>query len=618
MQKFAQILLVVTTVAICCWYFMGYGRKAQPFYGDAMGYYMYLPCLLIYHNLDEIDKLPENVEYPQSVRWQLSEHRKEGRYTPKGYLIIKYTYGVAAMEAPFFLAAHAWEKLSGGKADGYSASYSGMLKLADVFYSILGLIIVYYVLRRFVSAGFALAATCLLLAGTNLFWFTVHQAGMSHVPLFFLYSLLLYLTIRIHEKPRPSLFMLAGLTAGFITLIRPTDILCLLIPLLYGVWNKDTLGQKLQMMRENKKGMLGFFIAFIAPIVPQMIYWKTYTGSYVYYSYTNESFNWMSPKIIEGLFHFNNGWLAYTHIMVLALAGLFLYKRIQVVAFSIYVLLPLYIYIIYSWYCYNYINGLGSRPMIHLYSLLAIPLAAFISIVWEKGLAGKSVLVGALAFCISSNICYSVQQARNVLFSEESNAIYNLQMLYKLTPAYGDLVTNDLGQRQPNESGLQKLATLACSTNEDSTTDHYLHDTSNNSLFVYSMLADEEYYPGSIKVKYDPEKFRGAKWVRCSGRFLCPLPYDYYRHIMTFEIKNDRGRQWWWGCKIDNKIGLTEPGAPETSFRLNHREVNKWGNVHYYVRIPKSIRKGDELVLNIWNIGKMPMLLDDLCMELYK
>lgn len=583
-----------------------------------MGYYMHLPCVIIYHNLDEIDKLPTDVEYPHSVKWQLAEHRKEGRYTPLGYLLIKYTYGVAALEAPFFLAAHAWEKFSGGNASGYSSSYSLMLKLADVFYSLLGLFIVYRVLRRFCSTGYALLVTCLLLTGTNLFWFTVHQAGMSHVPLFFLYSLLLYLTIRIHEQPRWTLFLLTGFTAGFITLIRPTDVLCLLIPLLYGVWNKDTLAEKLKMLRANKTGLAAFAAAFIVPMIPQMIYWKVYAGSYVYYSYTNESFNWTSPKIIAGLFHFSNGWLAYTHIMVLALAGLALYRRIQSVACTIYVILPLYVYIIYSWYCYNYINGLGSRPMIHMYPLLAIALAAFISFAWERTIAWKASLTTVIAFCVTTNICYSLQQARNVLLSEESNAVYNLGMLYRLTPTYKDLVAKDLAQRQPNEDRLQKLLTLECRTNEDSTTEHFVRDSSNRSLFVYAMRADEEYYPGGIKVTYDPGKFHGAKWVKCSGRFLCPMPYDYYRHIMTFEIKNGRGRQWWWGCKIDNKIGLTDPGAKETSFRLTHREVNKWGYVYCYIRMPTSIRKGDELVLNIWNIGKMPMLIDDLCMELYK
>lgn len=618
MPQFTRILLAITTVAICSWYFIEHGRKVQPFYGDAMGYYMYLPCVLIYQNLHEIDQLPKETDYPPSVTWQLSEHKKEGRYTPKGYLLIKYTYGVAALESPFFLLAHLWEKLTGGKATGYSAPYSLMLKIAGIFYSLLGLALIYIVLRRFYESSSAFLVVCLTLAGTNLFWFSFHQAGMSHVPLFFLYSLLLYLSLRIAERPRLRFFLMAGLTSGFITLIRPTDVVCLLIPALFGVWNRDTLKQKAILLRGNKVGLTFFIIAFILPMIPQMIYWKKYAGSYLYYSYTNEGFNWASPKIIAGLFHFNNGWLAYTHLMFLALAGLAMFTRIRSVALVIYTVLPLYIYIIYSWYCYNYINGLGSRPMIHMYPLLAIPLCAFISFAWQKNAAWKASLVLVLVFCVSSNICYSLQQARDVLFSEESNAVYNLSMMYKLTPDYADLVANDVQQLQPEEKDLHKISIVACRTNDDSTSARFIPDTKSGNGFVYSMYAEEEYYPYSIKVKYEPEQFAGAKWVKCSGRFLCPLHYDYYRHIMTFEIINGQGLPWWWGCKIDNKIGLVEQAENKALFRLNHCETNKWGYVYFYIKIPISIRNGDELVLNIWNIGKMPMLIDDLSMELYR
>jgi len=37
---------------------------------------------------------------------------------------------------------------------------------------------------------------------------------MSHVPLFFLYAVLIYLTIQVHKQPKLSRFMLIGLTAG--------------------------------------------------------------------------------------------------------------------------------------------------------------------------------------------------------------------------------------------------------------------------------------------------------------------------------------------------------------------------------------------------------------------
>lgn len=615
MGKRIRAIIISVTLIICGLYYSGPGKESYPFYGDSMGYYMYLPSVLIYHNLKAVDWLPEDKHFDHTVRFYLSEHRREGRWSPKGYLLIKYTYGVAAMELPFFLAAHGWEKMTGGSADGYSASYRYAVKASSIFYGLLGLLLLYEVLRRLFGSTPAVVGVCAVLLGTNLFWFVLHQSGMAHVPLFFLYSLLIYATMRVHERPATKWFVIGGLTAGLITVMRPTDILCLAIPGLYGVWGVESLRAKLRFLRENVRGIAVFAISFVPPLLPQMIYWKKFAGSFLYYSYTNERFNWREPKIIEGLFHFNNGWLAYTPLMALALVGLLLYRRIREVSLVSYLLLPAYIYVVYSWYCYNYINGLGSRPMIHMYPLLAIPLTALLVAAWQRGVVLKAVVALLVLFCISINISYSLQQARGILFSEESTGVYNMHMLYKMHATYGDLVTNDVKQVQPRPETMERVQTLACANNEDSTSDHYMADPTGRSQYIYRQHADEEYYPGIIKVKYDPARFAGAGWIKCSGRFLAVQHFSYFRHLMTLEIKNNRGKAWWWGCRIDDKIGLTEPGVPESEFNFGHCELNKWGEIYYYVKLPKDIQAGDELWLDVWNIGKMEMWIDDLCLE---
>jgi hypothetical protein len=101
--------------------------------------------------------------------------RKDPNDTTK-YIINQYTYGVALMEAPFFAVAHMYEL-----ANGYTGAYEWLIKLSSLVYTLLRLMLVYATLRRFFDETPALAATMLLFVGTNLFWFTIQQTGMSPV-----------------------------------------------------------------------------------------------------------------------------------------------------------------------------------------------------------------------------------------------------------------------------------------------------------------------------------------------------------------------------------------------------------------------------------------------------
>ncbi len=611
-------LLGVISIIVCSWFYMSDGYDSYPFYGDSMGYYMYLPTTFIYHSHKALDWLPEDKHFDYSIHNYLRSLREGGEWSAKGFLVNKYTYGVAAMELPFFVIAHIYEKLTGGEANGYSASYRYMLKTSSIVYGILGILLLYRVLTSFFDKDTATRTVLVLLMGTNLFWFVFFQAGMAHVPLFFLYTLLLYLTIRLHKQPTMMRFVLTGLCAGLITIIRPVDILCLLIPLLYQVYSKESFRAKLAFIKTNVKGVLSGCFAFILPLLPQILYWKMLTGSYVYYSYGEESFHWLLPKILEGIFSFSNGWLIYSPVMVFSLIGIFLYRLQKPVIWIVLTLLPMYVYIIYCWHTPTYINGLGSRPMIHMYPLLAIPLGAFIKYFSKKGVAPKLVVSLFFFFFIALNISYSIQSSRGVLVSEESNAAYNLRMLFRLRPRYEDLVTYDVPHCQPDYGQLKKVATLVCNDYEHMEFSHCETDTSGRGKYVYHMAADEEYHPGTIKVLYSKERFRDATWLKCSGYFLCTKQYQYYKHLLTLGIQRNEETICWNGLKIDNKIGLGGVYDSRKNYSLNHMLLNSWGYVYYFVKIPDNIHDGDKITLDVWNIGKQDLYIDNLCLELYR
>ena len=610
-RKFLNSVILGLTIAIASLFFFFNGYKSATLYSDALGYYMYLPPTLIYHNHKALNNLPQDRGISSFIFANLNTMNEQ--QTPKGYTLNQYTYGVDFMELPFFLVADMYEKVTGKYANGFSQSYVALLKISSLVYGILGLILVYKILKNYFTDTQALLTTCALFAGTNLFWFMLYQAGMSHVPLFFLYGLLIYLSIKMHREPKLYLFAAAGLAAGMITIIRPTDILCLIIPLFYNIYDKETLLEKVRFIKQNLKGIVLFAAVFFLPFIPQMIYWKIVSGSYLYYSYGHQSFDWRHPKIIEGLFYFSNGWLPYSPVMIFSLAGMFLFSTVKRWFVSLWLLLPLYIYVIYSWYCYNYINGLGSRPMIHMYPLLAIPFAAEVQFIGKKQIVFKWLFGIVCLFFIALNISYCMQQSKEIISSEESNWEFQRSMLFRMHLGYNDLVARDVAEPQPAEKKIKRICTLACKTFDDSTSDHLIKDTTGASRYVYRM--GEEEYGDVVMVKYSRAQFGEAKWFKCSGKFMYTQAPDYFKHLLVLDIPN----KLWKSCKIENKIN----GGDSSFYKMNdvkleYSQVNKWGYVYYYVRVPAGLQDGDDIKLFVWNIGKRPLYMDDICLELYK
>lgn len=610
-SKLHNRILLLITVLFTSFFVANYSSHKVMFYGDALGYYSYLPSAFIYNNLVSYAPLPRDKGISEYVL-SYTKPRREETDTSK-IIINQYTYGVALMEAPFFYLAHLFELARGGSANGYSDAYDRMIKVSTLFYCLLGLVMVYRILRRYFNETQSVMGIIAVLLGTNLFWFSIFQAGMSHIPLFFLYALLMWLTIRVYERPSMALFASVGLTAGMITIIRPTDIICLLIPLLYEVYSGATLKKKLVFLRENLKGISVAALAFVLPIIPQLVYWKVLTGNWLYYSYREQSFDWANPKILDGLFYYSNGWLPYSPVMIFALIGLLFYKRFKSWVWCVWLLLPIYIYIIYSWYCYRYINGLGSRPMIHLYPLLALPLTVFIQFIGQRRVWMRVAFGAIVVFFMAMNINYSLQQMRGLIWSEESNMAFNLQMLFKTELEYDDLVVNDIGEWQPDTAKVHKLFTLAEEHYDDSAvSEKIVPDPITGHKYVYYMH-DEEFQELQLMGKYNKSLHKDAKWIKVSGRFMYPIAPDYFKHMFVLSVTD----KLWKGSRIENKTfdWHTIPGHDHLT--LFDYKQNEWGRIYYFAKIPSNLADGDELKLYVWSLNKVDIYIDDLSIELY-
>ncbi len=390
-SKFAiiiSLLVVINNIFQNKYYKEKYGVIAQ----DVVFYYSYLPSFFIYNDM--------TLNYGNVLDKETEDYYVWYTTGPKNQRIIKTTIGVAYLYMPFFLIAHQYAKISTYESNGFTLPYKFAIQFAGVFYLLLGLIFLRKFLLSFFKDSIVGIVLLLIVLGTNLFNYSTYEGGMSHVYSFFLYSLFLYLLRKLELFQRSKHLVLIGIILALMILIRPTNILAILIFLFWNVKSLDDLRKKIAYLFINYKAiglaLLGAFVIFL----PQFLYWKFISGSWIYYSYTSEeNFFFTDPKIWKGIFGFQKGWLIYTPIMLFSIIGIFS-KSIKIKKYrtAIIFFLTIQLYIIFSWWCWWYGGSFGMRPMIDFYPLLAFPLCVFIENVFSSPIRKTITIIGTLFF----------------------------------------------------------------------------------------------------------------------------------------------------------------------------------------------------------------------------
>jgi hypothetical protein len=144
--------------------------------------------------------------------------------------------------------------------------------------------------------------------------------------------------------------------------------------------------------------------------LPQLFYWKSVTGEWLYYSYGNERFFFNDPKILLVLFSFKKGWLIYTPTMLFAIIGIgMLWKINKKYFYPVLLFFIINLYIVSSWWCWWYGGGLGMRSLVESYAILAIPLAAFLTWLAKQKLRIRIPLC-IIVFAISAQSAFHTIQ----------------------------------------------------------------------------------------------------------------------------------------------------------------------------------------------------------------
>ncbi len=585
--------------------------------GDSLGYYNYLPAFFIHHDL--IDAEGRKTSYARHKNH--TDHINE-TFTPEdlgqhmlggvlqnGRHVSIYTCGVALLQTPLFLVAHVAAQPLGFKADGYSLPYRFCMALSGCLHGLLGLFFLMKILRGYFDETTTSIGLLIVGLATNLYYFSTYCPFMSHNHLFFLVAVLMWSTIQFYAHFEAKYLYLCAFLGGFLAMTRPTDALFLVIPFFYKVYSIETLTERIRLIWAKNLYFLIAALFFVLPILPQLFYWKLQTNSWVFNSYGDAlRFDFKHPEIKRGLFYFTNGWLAYTPVMYLAILGIGFMVKKRDFLMPILLFLPTYIFIIYSWWCWMYINGFGSRPMVDAYALLAIPLSMSVDFIRRLPIFARIstfLIVGILGLI---NIWQTQQYNLKVLFSEDGSFAYVVNILPKTKFDYDASVALDSKSFQPKNAVFVKK--IFENGFEDSTlSKNIVHEDVLYGQKAYKVFPTG-FSPGFVGKVSD---FDGAKWMRLSVKAFATdnnFFEIYQKTSLVGEVTRGDESIEWRSVRLENKLGESD--------RLMGGKARVWGEISFFIKIPANALPTDRVQVVVWCNNTFPILIDDLKVEAYK
>ena len=568
---------------------------------DGHGYYAYLPAFLIDHDPTF------SLVVEREARFFGYPHYKPEYLVKSGdHVLNKYFAGEALLLLPFFSLGALFSFITGNDINGYSFFFQIFIGIGSLFYLFLGLFFIKKILEYLHIRQAVIALTLVaLLFGTNLFYYSLWQPTMSHNFSFFAVNGFLWFTIRAIHGWNFKTASRMGLFLGIICLIRPTNVMVvLLIPFLPE--NNIQLANFLRAMRKHKRALLLLIIIFSAIAAIQGLLWYIQTGHVVVWSYHNEGFNFSHPEVINVLFSYRKGLFIDTPLILISLLSMIpLMLKSKLRFFSMAGFLILSAWVISSWWNWYYGDGFGLRAFIDYYGVFAILLALVVNSIRLRA----SVIGFAFVFSpfIIMNMVQTWQYTHMVIQPNSMNAT-KYQYVFMRTDS---AVINSLGGNEEiaNYTTNLRHPVRVFVNNFEKTTENWIPN---------SIVETSHAFSGSHAGYLDSlHQFSPAIVIK-SGQ-LCSMPATFYisGELMVWDSIAGASNGALVVFSIDS-IGKNENYW--RGFRLNDIPVNTvktWRKITFSLMLPEITSPDRILKVYIWNTKKKPMLVDDFKVRVY-
>lgn len=366
-DRLSSILAILALAAVA--YIYGLQLNTPPIRSDGAGYQAYLPALFIDHDLTF------KTYVGRAVGGKLPGIRL---YAATGNYLDKYPIGTALLQGPFFLVADGMTILFGWNRSGVSLPYQVANVVSGIFYFLLGVRLIYRTLRDHFEKEIALLTIWLVTFGTNVFHYATYDASFSHVYSFALIALFVRLSLRYNAKPAADIAALAGATLGLIIITRVNNGVVALVAL--GAWIGAAIAGLWRAAIWRDAAI--FALCAAVAVSPQLLYWHVATGHFLIYSYGDEWFDFTKPHVVDFLFSIQKGLFFWSPALLICLIGFFAMPRtLRVFGAWAAVCMAVHVYVCSSWYDWLFGSGYGSRPFVDMMGILALPMAAGLSLI---------------------------------------------------------------------------------------------------------------------------------------------------------------------------------------------------------------------------------------------
>lgn len=606
-NKSYSLLVVWFIIAILIAAKVKYFQK-NIFAYDNFGYYLYLPAAFINHDAGFKDfKRIEDL----NKKYNCTTNYYQLMQSPKGGLVIRMYAGTAILLTPAFFVGHGVAILTGYPADGFSLPYQMSVIIFGLLLSIFGLVYARKILLKFFPDKLAATTLLVLYLGTNLLFFTTLGNPMPHAYLFNLYIFLIWFTIRWHEDPSWISAAAVGAFLGIIIAIRPSDLIVVLIPLLWGIYSKDSFLRKAKLVWSHWKQFMLLAFVLMLFALPQLFYWRAQAGEYILSVYTDpgSQMHWSHPNLLNVLFSFRKGWLIYSPLISLALLGIFisLWRNRSIFLFS-FIFVALNIYMIS---CFSSLISYGWRAFIQSYAVLLLPLGVTIEFIFLRPKWVSWLMFTAIALLMYLNVVQAWQTGLGVIDGSRMTKEAYVKVFGKWNAHFPE----ELYRVKRTEYKLDTLQNINNYT-MSMLMDNSFEDHQNNSFgdrdgsvayagrYSLSLHDDLEYSPALkvsvIKLLENKDHF----WVKANVQIYSDDTTVANEGILVVTIVSKKGIMKYRGISCSEAGLKFVPG--------------QWNNLQFDYLSPEFMPQDAELQVYFWNKGKSRVWIDDFKVYLYK
>jgi hypothetical protein len=425
--------------------------------GDGIGYYAFARAPLIEHSLDfDRDYRSGNASF-RDARFDENGQPRSFLVTSTGHLDNHFTVGPAILWAPFLLVAHAGVLLARAfgshvAADGFSAPYRFAMAFGTALYGFLGLLLAARVARNYVYERWAFLATIAIWWSSSLPVYMYFNPSWSHAHSAFAVALFLWYWHQSRDLRTLRQWCILAVVAGLMLNVYYANVTILVVLVV------EAIRQYLTALRHALGGAAAprerRDSSFGSPSVAQLLVnhllfclivvvcmSPTFISRYVIYGSAMESgyvplgyWAWGSPFFRSVLFSSDHGLLVWTPVVILAVAGLFVFWRREPRVGAPILAAVLAFYLLIA--CYPDWDGISSYGNRFFVSLTA-PFILGLSVLFDRAAAWFRSSRTALVVASSLVACF-------ILW----NMAFVFQWGTHLVPARGPIVWGEMIHNQ--------------------------------------------------------------------------------------------------------------------------------------------------------------------------